>query len=87
MTRDGTLVNLLLVSREGLLSGMEVGVFLEHSDHELTEFLILGKVRGGRSGWRGRSRTTILDFKKIVFGLLRRLVGRVSWEAVLKSKG
>ena len=33
------------------------------------------------------SRTATLDFWRADFGLLRRLVDRVSWEAVLKGKG
>ena len=45
------------------------------------EFLILGEVR------RGISRTAALDFQRADFGLLRRLVERVPWEAVLKVKG
>ena len=48
---------------------------------EMVEFLILGEVR------KGVSRTATLDFWRADFGLLRRLVDRVSWEAVLKGKG
>ncbi|KAK4823087.1 hypothetical protein QYF61_025709 [Mycteria americana] len=42
---------------------------------------ILGEVR------RGVSRTAILDVRRADFGLFRRLVDRVPWEAVLKGKG
>ncbi|KAK4830361.1 hypothetical protein QYF61_010138 [Mycteria americana] len=36
---------------------------------------------------RGVSRTATLDFRRADFGLLRRLVERVPWEAALKGKG
>jgi len=45
------------------------------------KFSILGEVR------RGLSRTTTLHFQRADFGLLRSLVDRVPWEAVLKDKG
>ncbi|KAK4810604.1 LOW QUALITY PROTEIN: hypothetical protein QYF61_007341 [Mycteria americana] len=47
----------------------------------MTEFLILGEVR------RGVSRTATLDFRRADFGLFRRLVERVPWEAALMGKG
>lgn len=42
---------------------------------------ILGKVS------RGISRTVSVDFWRAEFGLFRRLVVRVPWEAVWKGKG
>jgi len=46
-----------------------------------TEFSILQKVR------REVSRTATLDFRRADFGLLRCLIDRVPWEAVLTGKG
>ena len=60
---------------------MTVGDHLGHSNHEMVEFLILGELR------RGVSRTATLDSRRAAFGLFRRLVERVPWEAVLKGKG
>ncbi|KAK4825642.1 hypothetical protein QYF61_001427 [Mycteria americana] len=47
----------------------------------MIEFLIRGEAA------RGVSRTATLDFRRADFGLLRRLVKRVPWEAALKGKG
>lgn len=63
------------------MGGVKIGDCLRQNNHELIEFLILGKLR------RGISRTVTLDFWKADFGLFRRLIGRVSWEVVLKGKG
>ncbi|KAK4816268.1 hypothetical protein QYF61_014340 [Mycteria americana] len=57
-----------------------VGGCLGQSDHEMIEFWILGEVR------RGVSRAATLDFQRADFGLFRRLVERVPWEAALKGK-
>ncbi|KAK4813363.1 hypothetical protein QYF61_003562 [Mycteria americana] len=51
------------------------------SDHEMTEFLICGEAA------RGVSKTATLDFRRADFGLFRRLVERVPWEAALMGKG
>ncbi|KAK4818760.1 hypothetical protein QYF61_018932 [Mycteria americana] len=79
-TREGALLDLLFVNREGLAGDVTVGGRLQHSDHEMVEFSILGEVRSGVS------RTATLDFWRADFGLFRRLVDRVPWEAVLKGK-
>ena len=81
LLREPTRVLLDLLSREGLVGNVMVGGRLWYSDHEMIEFLILGKLR------REVSRTTTLDFQRADFGLFRSLVDRVPWEAVLKSKG
>ncbi|KAK4825912.1 hypothetical protein QYF61_003407 [Mycteria americana] len=51
------------------------------SDHKMIEFLIRGEAA------RGVSKTATLDFRRADFGLFRRLVERVPWEAALKGKG
>ena len=37
--------------------------------------------------WKGISKTATLDFWRADFELFRTLVGRVSWDSVLKVKG
>ncbi|KAK4823310.1 hypothetical protein QYF61_000523 [Mycteria americana] len=80
-TREGAPLDLLFTNREGLVSYVMVGGRLGQSDHEMIEFLILEEVRSGVS------RTASLDFRRADFGLFRRLVERVPWEAALMGKG
>ncbi|XP_071881468.1 uncharacterized protein [Anas platyrhynchos] len=80
-TRGGALLDLLFTNREGLVEDVIVGNSLGQSDHEMVEFTILGGAR------KGTSKTTVLDFRRADFGLLRTLVGGVPWEAVLKGRG
>ncbi|KAM9649084.1 uncharacterized protein ACIBXB_011576 [Morphnus guianensis] len=79
--REGSLLDLLFVDREGLAGDVMVGGRLGHSDHEMIEFSVLGEVR------RSVSRTATLDFLRADFGLFRSPVDRVPWEAVLKGRG
>ncbi|KAK4820687.1 hypothetical protein QYF61_003607 [Mycteria americana] len=79
-TREGAPLDLLFTNREGLVSHVMVGR-LGQSDHKMIEFLIRGEAA------RGVSRTATLDFRRADFGLFRRLVDRVPWEAALKGKG
>ncbi|KAK4825574.1 LOW QUALITY PROTEIN: hypothetical protein QYF61_000573 [Mycteria americana] len=80
-TREGAPLDLLFTNREGLVSHVMVGGRLGQSDHKMIEFLICGEAA------RGISRTATLDFQRADFGLFRRLVERVPWEAALKGKG
>ncbi|KAK4813002.1 hypothetical protein QYF61_004178 [Mycteria americana] len=80
-TREGAPLDLLFTNREGLVSHVMAGGRLGQSDHEMIEFLIHGEVA------RGVSKTATLDFWRADFGLFRRLVERVPWEAALKGKG
>ncbi|KAK4827403.1 hypothetical protein QYF61_017808 [Mycteria americana] len=77
-TREGAPLDLLFTNREGLVM---VGGCLGQSDHEMIEFLIHGEAA------RGVSKTATLDFQRADFGLFRRLVERVPWEAALMGKG
>ncbi|KAK4829760.1 hypothetical protein QYF61_006484 [Mycteria americana] len=79
--REGALLDLLFTNREGLVSHVMVGGRLGQSDHEMIEFLIRGEAA------RGVRKTATLDFQRVDFGLFRRLVERVPWEAALKGKG
>ncbi|KAK4810736.1 hypothetical protein QYF61_007710 [Mycteria americana] len=80
-TREGAPLDLLFTNREGLVSDVVVGGCLGQSDHEMIEFLIRGEAA------RGVSKTATLDFRRADFGLFRRLVERVPWEAALMGKG
>ncbi|KAK4831702.1 hypothetical protein QYF61_018754 [Mycteria americana] len=80
-TREGAPLDLLFTNREGLVSDVMVGGCLGQSDHEMIEFLIRGEAA------RGVSKTATLDFRRADFGLFRRLVERVPWEAALMGKG
>ena len=80
-TRQGALLDLFFGNRERLVDDVMVVVCLGNSDHKMTEFSILREVR------RDGSRTATLHFQGADFGLFRRLVDRVSWEAILKGKG
>ncbi|KAK4816377.1 hypothetical protein QYF61_016281 [Mycteria americana] len=80
-TREGAPLDLLFTNREGLVSHVMVGGRLGQSDHEMIEFLIRGEAA------RGVSKTATLDFRRADFGLFRRLVERVPWEAALMGTG
>lgn len=55
-TRERAWLDLLFVSREGLVGDKVVGTCLGHSDFEMIEVLILAEVR------RGARKTTTLGF-------------------------
>ncbi|KAK4806943.1 hypothetical protein QYF61_027310 [Mycteria americana] len=80
-SREGAPLDLLFTNREGLVSNVMVGGCLGQSDHEMRELLIRGEAA------RGVSKTATLDFRRADFGLFRRLVERVPWEAALTGKG
>ncbi|PKU29698.1 adaptin ear-binding coat-associated protein 1 [Limosa lapponica baueri] len=80
-TREGALLDLLFVNKEGLVGYVMVGGRLGHSAHEMKEFSVLREAR------REASRTAIMDFQKADFGLFKILLDRVPWEAALKGKG
>uniref|UniRef100_A0A493THY5 Reverse transcriptase domain-containing protein n=1 Tax=Anas platyrhynchos platyrhynchos TaxID=8840 RepID=A0A493THY5_ANAPP len=80
-TRGGAPLDLLFTNREGLVGDVVVRSCLGQSDHEMVKFSILGEAR------KGTSKTTVLDFRRADFVLLRTLVGQVPWEAVLKGRG
>ena len=80
-TREGALLDLLFVNREGLVDNVAAGGRLGHSDHEIIEFSILREAR------RRLSRTDILDFKRADFVLIRHLLERIPWEMILNGIG
>lgn len=62
------------------MGDVKIGCHFGYSEHELIEFLILGNLR------RSVNRIATLVFQREDFGLFRRLIDRVPWEAVLKGK-
>jgi len=80
-TREGAPLDLFFANRDGLVGDVMVRGHLGHSDHEMIEFSVPGEVR------RGVSRAATLDLQRADFGLLRKPVDKVLWEAVLQSKG
>ena len=81
-TREGALLELFACEQRRTWEGCGGWkTTLGHSNHKLTEFLILGEVRSRVSS------IASLYFWRVEFGLLRRLFGRVPREAVQKGKG
>lgn len=66
-TGVGPHLDLLFTSREGLVGDVLVGGCVGHSDHEMREFTVLGEVR------KMVSKTSTLDFPRVVIGLFRTL--------------
>lgn len=64
--------NWTLFTNKELLGNVMAGGYLEHSNHEMIEFLILREIRSRAS------RTAISDFWRVDFALFRRLVDKVS---------
>ncbi|RMC22456.1 hypothetical protein DUI87_00770 [Hirundo rustica rustica] len=79
-TRGRTILD-LFANRDGLMGGVVVEGRLGQSDNEIIEFSIVGEIR------RNTNKTPTLDFQWSNFGLFRRLIQRVPWEAALKNKG
>ncbi|PKU31806.1 dtw domain-containing protein 2 [Limosa lapponica baueri] len=79
--RKGTVLDLDLTNKEGLVGNVKLKGSLGCSGHEMVEFKIL------RAARRVCSKLTTLDFRRADFGLLRDLIGRVTWEKVLEGRG
>ena len=80
-SREGALLDLLLVNREELAGEVKVGGCLGCSDHEMIEFSILGETK------RGVSKPATSDFQRANFDLFKRLINKIPWEAALKDMG
>ncbi|PKU41110.1 hypothetical protein llap_8580 [Limosa lapponica baueri] len=64
-TKQGALLDLLFVNREGLVGDVTVGGHFGHIDHEMIQFSILRGVR------KGVTRTATVAFQRADFGLFR----------------
>jgi len=80
-TRRGTLLNLVLTNKEGLVEDVKVTGRLSCSDHEMVEFRIL------HGGSRAVSRIKTLDFRRANFGLFEELLGGILWIRALEGRG
>lgn len=80
-TREGTLLDVLFASREGLVGDVIVGSCVGYNDHEMIEFFIFVEVR------KMVSRIATLNFQGADFIPFRDLVDRVHLEVVPKGKG
>ncbi|PKU48078.1 glycerol kinase [Limosa lapponica baueri] len=80
-TRREVMLDLVLSKKDGLVGNVKLKGSLGCSDHEMVEFKIL------RAARRVRSKLTTLEFRRADFGLLRDLLGKVTWEKVLKRRG
>ncbi|GAB0181918.1 cAMP-dependent protein kinase inhibitor alpha [Grus japonensis] len=79
--RRGTILDLVLTNKEGLVGDVKLKGSLGCSDHEMVEFEIL------RAARRARSKLTTLDFRRADFGLFRDLLGRIPWDKALEGRG
>ncbi|PKU41308.1 glycerol kinase [Limosa lapponica baueri] len=75
------MLNPILTNTEGLVGNVKLKGSLGCSDHEMVEFKIL------RAERRVCNKLTTLDFRRADFGLLRGLLGRVTWEKALEGRG
>ncbi|PKU32130.1 dtw domain-containing protein 2 [Limosa lapponica baueri] len=79
--RKGTVLDLVLTNKEGLVGNVKFKGSLGCSDHEMVEFKIHRAVR------RVCSKLATLDFRRADFDLLRDLIGKVEWEKELEGRG
>jgi len=80
-TRRGTLLDLVLMNKEGPVEDVKAGGRLDCSDHEMVEFRI---VRGGS---RAISRIKTLDFRRANFGLFKELLGGIPYARAPEGRG
>jgi len=79
--RRSAVLDLILISKEGLMGNAKLKGSLGCSHHELVEFKILRAARGVHR------KLTTLDFRTADFGLLRHLLGKVPWDKALEGRG
>ena len=79
--RRGSLLDLVLTNKAGLVRDVEAVGSLGNSNHRMMEFRILQ----GRS--KAKSRITTLGFRSADSGLFRALLGRNPWDAALERRG
>ena len=79
--RQGVLLDLVLIDRDGLVRDVKAGGRLGCSDHEMVEFKM---ELVGRS--KAKSRIATLDFWRANFDLFQDLLGGISWAKLLEGK-
>ena len=80
-TRKGTLLDLVLTNKAGLVEDVKAGGRLSFSDHEMVEFRIL------HGGSRAISKIKTLDFSRVNFGFFKELLGGILWVRALEGRG
>ena len=80
-TRKGTLLDLILTNKEGLVSNVKLKGNLGCSDHKMVQFKIL------RASKTVLNKLATLDFRRADFELFRELLGRVTWDKALEGRG
>jgi len=75
------MLDLVLISKEGLVGNVKLKGCLGCSDHKMVDFKIL------RAARRAHSKLTTLDFRRADFGLFRDLLGKVPWDKALEGRG
>ena len=78
-TRKGTLLDLILTNKEGLVSNVKLKGSQGYSDNKMLAFKIL------RMSKRVHSKLATLDLRRTDFDLLRELLGRVMWDEALED--
>ena len=79
--RKDALLDLLFVSREGLVGDVMVGSCLSHSDHKMVEFKIFSVMR------KKDNEVAALDFRRANVKLFRELFSRVPCESAVEGLG
>ncbi|GAB0183760.1 hypothetical protein GRJ2_000841300 [Grus japonensis] len=77
----GSMLDLVLTNKEGLVGNVKLKGSLDCSDCEMQVFKIL------RAARRALSKLTALDFRRADFGLFRDLLGRIPWDKALEGRG
>jgi len=80
-TRKGTLLDLVLTNKEGLVEDVKVGGRLGCSDHEMVEFRIL------RGGSTALSMIKTLDLRRADIALFKELLVGIPWARTLEGRG
>jgi len=77
----GTLLDLVLTNKEGLVEDVKVGGRLGCSNHGMVNLRTL------HGGSRVTSRIKTLGFKRANFGLFKEILGGIPWARVLAGRG
>jgi len=80
-TRRGTLLDLVLMNKEGSVEDMKAVGRFGCSDYEMVNFRIL------HGGSMAISRIKTLDFRRANFGLFKDLFGEILWVMGLEGRG
>jgi len=80
-TGRGTLLDIVLMNKEGLAGDVKVGGSLSCNDHEMVKFRIL------RGGSRTISRIKTLGVRRANCGLFKELLGGIPWVRALEGRG